>query len=56
VAVTVALKPDGSHFGVQDEAADDWSGKELDISGMSSSGHRVDKNNNESGQVKKKEG
>jgi hypothetical protein len=56
VAVTVALKPDGSHFGVQDEAAVDWSGKESDISGMSLSGHRVDKNNGESGQVKKKEG
>ncbi|CAN9417094.1 unnamed protein product [Alternaria alternata] len=56
VAVTVALKPDGSHFEVQDEAAVDWSGKESDISGMSLSGHRVDKNNGESGQVKKKEG
>ena len=55
VAVTVALKPDGSHFGVQDEAAVDWSGKKSDISGMSLSGHRVDKNNRESGQVKKKE-
>lgn len=56
MAVTVALKPDGSHFGVQDEAAVDCSAKELDISGMSLSGHRADKNNGESGQVKKKEG
>ncbi|CAN9388720.1 unnamed protein product [Alternaria alternata] len=56
VAVTVAFKPDGSHFGVQDEAAVDWSGKESDISGMSLSGHKVDKNNGESGRVRKKEG
>jgi len=56
VAVTVALKPDGSHFGVQDEAAVDWSGKESDISGTSLSGHKVDKNNGESGRVRKKEG
>jgi hypothetical protein len=56
VAITVALKPDGSHFGVQDEAAVDWSGKDSDISGMSLSGHRVDKNNGESGRVRKKEG
>jgi hypothetical protein len=56
VAITVALKPDGSHFGVQHEAAVDWSGKDSDISGMSLSGHRVDKNNGESGWVRKKEG
>ena len=56
VAITVTLKSDGSHFGVQDEAAVDWSGKDSDISGMSLSGHRVDKNNDESGRIRKKEG